>query len=140
MPIKATDWSVLIHKSFETEKYMTTPNTTDVRDDLFMALKYAKRDTKYGPSRGLDLGHHFVFDGQIRSSWESIRAALATADWTKPQSAKSLYNDPSWESKTFGARIAIGRCLRFFVNHGMVPLKVINPQATGTKLYMPISL
>jgi hypothetical protein len=140
MPKKATGWSVLIHKSFETEKYMSTPNFTDVRDDLFLALKYAERDTKYGPSKGLDLGRHFVYDGQFQSAWKRICAGLASADWTKPQSARALYNDPCWESKSFGARIAIGRCLRFFVNHGMLPLQVINPQATGTKLYMPINL
>jgi hypothetical protein len=138
MPKKATGWSASIHQ--HQGKKMTTQIINDVRDDLFMALKYAKRDTKYGPSTGLDLGHHFVFDGQIRTAWVRICARLASADWTKPQSARALYNDPCWESKSFGARIAIGRCLRFFVNHGMLPLQVINPQATGTKLYMPINL
>jgi hypothetical protein len=115
-------------------------NLTGVRDDLYMSLKFAKRITKKGPSTGLDLGRHWVYEGQIQTAWKRICAGLASADWNRPQSAKALYNDPRWDSMNFGVRIAIGRCLRFFVNHGMLPLQVINPTATGTKLYMPINL
>lgn len=117
---------------------MNTQLTANVRHDLFMALRFAKRSGKKGPSTGLDLGRHWVFEGQIRTAWERIRAGLATADWSRPQTAESLFNDPNWKSMKFGVRIAIGRCLRFFVNHGMLPLKVINPYSTGTKQYMPL--
>lgn len=119
---------------------MTTKIMNGVRDDLFVALGYAKRNCKTGPSSGLDLGHHWVFEAQIRTAWTRICAGLASADWSKPQSAKALYNDLGWTSLKCGVRIAIGRCLRFFVNHEMLPLKVINPHSTGTKLYMPINL
>ena len=119
---------------------MTTQIITGVRDDLFLALRYAKRSGKKGPSTGLTLGRHWVFQWIFRSAWGRFTTGLATADWTRPQTAKSLYNDPDWASMNFGVRIAIGRCLRFFVKHAMLPLQVINPYSTGTKRYMPIDL
>ncbi len=118
---------------------MSPEITTLIRDDLFKAMRYSKRSVKNGPGTGLDLGRHWVFEEQFRAAWARLCAGLATADWSKPQTARSLYNDPDWESMKFGVRIAIGRCLRFFVKREMLPLKVINPQATGTKLYMPIN-
>ena len=117
---------------------MTTQINTGVRDDLFLGLKYAKRNTKRGPGTGLTFGRHWIFKWQICTAWERIRAGLATADWSRPQTAQSLYNDPDWPQMNFGLRIAIGRCLRFFVNHAMLPLRVINPYSTGTKRYMPL--
>ena len=122
------------------EKTVTTQINTDVRDDFFIALKYGKRNGKKGPSTGITLGRHWVFEWIFRSAWGRFTTGLATADWSKPQTAQYLYNDPDWTSMNFGVRIAIGRCLRFFVNHEMLPLKVINPHSTGTKLYMPINL
>lgn len=112
--------------------------TTSVRHDLFMTVSFAKRSGKKGPSTGLDLGRHWVLEWLFRSAWARFCSGLATADWSRPQTAESLFNDPNWNSMKFGVRIAIGRCLRFFVNHGMLPLKVINPYSTGTKRYMPL--
>jgi hypothetical protein len=119
---------------------MCTQISTGVRDDLFESLKYDKPNCKKGQVSGRYLSRHFVFEWQFRTSWEKICAGLTTVDWSKPQTAKSLYNYPGWNSMKFGMRIAIGRCLRFFVNQGMLPLRVINPNATGTKRYLPINL
>jgi len=49
--------------------------------------------------------------------------------------ARTLYDDPDWSELRFGRRIAIGRCIRLFADREMLPIRVVNPKATGTKKY-----
>jgi hypothetical protein len=32
-------------------------------------------------------------------------------------------------------RIKLGRCIKYFVDHGMLPLKVANPKKKGKRFY-----
>lgn len=111
---------------------------TGIRADRFEAIQYEKTTGPKGSSVGKRLGCAWVFRHIFQATWDRICNSSATADWSKHQTAKSLYDDPNWCSLGFGHRIAIGRCLRHFVNNGMLPLQVINPQSTGTKYYSPI--
>jgi len=110
-----------------------TNNTPGIRTDLFAAIKYESRKCKSGTVIGLELGGHFVFRWIFQEAWKHISAGIMTADRCKFHTAKSLFNDADAWAK-FGAN-AIGRCLRYFVDHRMLPLSVVNPNETGSKLY-----
>lgn len=84
---------------------------------------------------GKKLSRHWVFKDLFVECWANFQASITTVDWTKKQTAQSLFNVPNWKKMKFGIRIAIGRVLRFFVKSGWLPLVVLNPKATGTKYY-----
>lgn len=107
-----------------------------IRHALFAAIKYEKRSGPNGPMVGKYLGRPWVFKWIFEKAWARMCAEIVTADWNKKQTTKSLYNDPdSWLDWKFGVRQAFGRCLRYFVDNKMLPLKVLNPLARGTKYY-----
>jgi hypothetical protein len=90
---------------------------------------------KHKVCEGQRLGRHWVFKEIFVQCWANFQASIATVDWTKKQTAQSLFSAPNWKKMKFGTRIAIGRVLRFFVKNGWLPLIVLNPKATGTKHY-----
>lgn len=113
-----------------------TDITPGIRDDLFAAIKYENRKGKSGTVIGMELGGHFVFRWIFQEAWKHISVGIVTADRCKFHTAKSLFNDAdAWARFEKNESIAIGRCLRYFVDHGMMPLSVVNPNETGTKLY-----
>ncbi len=95
-------------------------------------------DTSYWKGalcQGKRLTRHWIYKALFLQCWQRFRASLATVDWTKKQTAQSLFNVPYWQSMNFGTRIAIGRVLRYFVDNGWLTLVVLNPTASGTKHY-----
>ena len=118
-----------------------TDITLGIRQDRFDAMKFESFVGRKGSGVGKRLGHHWVFSWQFQTTWEKVCKGISAADWTKKQTAKSLFNDPEiWSAMKHGIRHAIGRCLRYFVDNGMLPLYVINPKSTGTKYYAPLGL
>lgn len=115
----------------------TTDFAAGIRNDLFETTEFDTRHGPKGSSVGKKLSSHWVFKSVFLASWQRICQGIETADWGKRQTAKSLYNDVTWPKMSVGLRIAIGRCLRYFVDNGMLPLYVVNPQSTGTKFYAP---
>ena len=102
-----------------------------------------KFDTSYwkgGPCEGKRLGWHWVFKSLYITCWKRFQKSFETADWSKKQTAQSLFNHHNWKNMKFGTRIAIGRVLRFFVRNKWLGLTVTNPKATGTKFYARIDL
>lgn len=87
------------------------------------------------PCEGRRLGWHWIYRSLFIACWKRFHANLESVDWSKKQTAKSLFNHPNWANMKFGTRIAIGRVLRHFVGNGWLPLVVLNPKATGTKYY-----
>ena len=117
---------------------MNTQNdiSAGIRTDLFDSIRYKKFQGKNGPAIGIKLGKPLVFKWIFQQAWKSFVENIETVDWHVKQSSKSLFGDAAkWDKLAFGVRQAIGRCLRYFVDHGMLPLRVLNPDATGTKYY-----
>lgn len=123
------------HKKRKNMTSQKTDFAAVIRADRFAVTKFETRQGKGGPMDGLQLGRNFVFKDIVETGWQTFRTAIEGADWTKPQTAKSLFNDPNWDRLSFGRRIAIGRCLRYFVDHEMLLLGLLNPESTGTKKY-----
>jgi hypothetical protein len=95
---------------------------------------------KDSPCEGKRLGWHWIFKSLYITCWKRFQRSMETVDWSKKQTAQSLFNHHNWKNMKFGTRIAIGRVLRFFVRNKWLGLKVTNPKATGTKFYARIDL
>lgn len=113
--------------------------TAGIRHDFFSAIQYQKRKGRKGTVIGMQLGAHFVFRWVFQDAWKHISASIMTANRCDFHTAKSLFNDAeAWAGLETKEAIAIGRCLRYFVDSKMLPLFCMNPHATGTKFYMVI--
>lgn len=98
-------------------------------------MKFDASYWKGAVCEGKRLGWHWIYRTLFTKCWDNFQASLERVDWTKKQTAQSLYNVPDWRNMKFGTRIAIGRVLRYFVDNGWLPLVVLNPNASGTKHY-----
>jgi hypothetical protein len=75
----------------------------------------------------------------IKKWFETARTLIqdewASLDWTVPHSAETLCNSEKWRAYDVRERIKLGRCIKYFVDHGMLPLKVANPKKKGKRFY-----
>ena len=116
----------------------TINNKSRIRQDLLDAIKYENRQGKHGDAIGKQLGAHFVFKWIFQDTWRRVAASIDTANKCKFHTAESLFNDATaWAEYHKPIRIAIGRCLAYFVENEMLPLFCVNPHASN-KQYMVI--
>lgn len=109
-----------------------------IRHDLFARLEYRMPQGSPNGPAGLQVTPiNFVHKWIVQKSWACFSATLSVCDQTAVWSAKKLFNDAqAWEGYSKGVRQSIGRCLRYFVDHGMLPLHCINDHMQGGKLYV----
>lgn len=99
-----------------------------IRTDLFEAIKYENPQGKKGGVVGMQLGPQFVFRWIFQEAWKHISVGIVTANRCKFHSSKALFNDPeTWVGHDKVIRIAMGRCLAYFVSNKMLPLSCVNP-------------
>lgn len=116
---------------------MTIENNdpTGIRHDLFDAIGYQKLPGRKGALIGLQLGPHFVFRWIFQEAWEHISAGVLTVKKVGFHTSEDLFNDAeAWAGHDIGTRIAVGRCLAYFVEHKMLPLQCVTLRP-GNKLY-----
>ena len=111
-------------------------SATDPKAGQLEGIQYSVRHGKRGPSVGIQIGRHWVFKWIVEEAFRRARETLSTSEPGALYTAKALYDDPAWSELSFGRRIAIGRCIRLFADRKMLPIRVINPNAKGTKKYM----
>jgi hypothetical protein len=120
---------------------MTTNSniSAGIRHDLFAAISYGNRSGAKGAVTGIDLDGHFVYRWLVRETWDRISASVITASPYKFYTAKELFDDPErWAVLETPFRIAVGRCLAYFVRKKMLPLECANPGMTN-KIYTVIA-
>lgn len=108
-------------------------------------LRYVERIDKYGKTLCLTLPGGFpVFKSTVELAWKSIHENWANIDWTQRQSAETIIGDGVWQTQVDGAKRALGRCIRFFAKHDMLPLPLAfaktrngKPYKGGRRLYVP---
>jgi hypothetical protein len=75
----------------------------------------------------------------IKKWFEIARTLIQTEwprlDWTVPQTAETLCGISSWRTYEVRERIKLGRCIKYFVDHEMLALKVANPKKKGKRFY-----
>ena len=100
------------------------------------SYKFCNHDWKYGQTIG------WFMPGEFFVPLEDIKMALSNAlmhidgiDWTQKVAASAFFDKEDWEGFVFGKRLALGRCIKFFCDEGLLPIKVTNPGKKGRRYY-----
>ena len=86
----------------------------------------------------LTSGRYWVPKSDVLLAWKHFSNAVLPVDDQTQVDAQMLFGEPEavWKAMKVGKRIALGRCLKYFVDHEMLPLKVANPGKRGKKKYV----
>ena len=103
----------------------------------FSDINFTERGGRYGSSKGLRIGGYWVSKDLVELMWQRAPQVLPNLDWSKPHTVVTIFGDSNgWHSYNFGQRIALGRCLKYFADHDMLPIRVANPGKGGTRKYV----
>lgn len=111
----------------------------------FEDLRYVERTEKYGDTPCLIMPGGFpVFKSTMELAWACVNKNWPNIDWSVKQTSKTMIGEEHWgapEKKGFNQ--ALGRAIRFFGKHDMLPLPVAlaktrrgNPYKGGMRLYV----
>lgn len=67
--------------------------------------------------------------------WHRASISVHQVDWPELQTTESLYGKKDWRDVEFKRRLSLGRCLRFFSDHEMLPIEIANPTKKGKRKY-----
>ena len=102
----------------------------------FSDINFIEHGGKYGAQKGLRIGGYWVSKDLFDLMWLRAGQTLPKLDWSKSQTAESSFGDSEkWQSHKVGARIALGRCLKFFADQDMLPIQVKNENKKGPRKY-----
>lgn len=111
----------------------------------FEDLRFVERTDKYGKTPCVTMpGGFLVFKSTMELAWACVHQNWISIDWTRKQSAETLIGSGVWQTQVNGAKKALGRAIRFFVRHDMLPLPLAlaktcrgKPYRGGKRLYVP---
>ena len=84
---------------------------------------------------GQHLHGYWVSKSDFKLMWQYASVAMHQVDWSVPQSAETLYGKARWLDLKVGKRIALGRCLKYFAENDVLPVRVANPKKKGKRKY-----
>jgi hypothetical protein len=103
----------------------------------FKDISFDERGRFANSGPGLLLpGGYWVSKKIVELAWSQVRARFSALDWKVQQTAESLLGETFWKPRKCGQRIALGRCVKYFVDHEMLPLRVANPKKKGKRKYV----
>ena len=106
----------------------------------FIDIRYVERNTKQGNQLVLTMpGGYGVNKGTVHEAWKQVHKNWPNIDWSVKQCAETLIGREYWKPLKIGKQLAMGRCIKFFIAHDMLPkpLQVANPGKGGKRYYMP---
>lgn len=99
-------------------------------------IKFDKHGGKFGNQLGLYMpGHYWVPKAEIELAWDIANAHLPDIDWTKRVYSETIFTTDIWEEFKKPTKLMLGRCLKYFSVHGMLPIEVANPGKKGKIFY-----
>lgn len=102
----------------------------------FNDIQFETRSGRGTTSLGLYLnGNNWVPKARIIEMWRQAQLMLPQLNWSSPKTTKSFFKSDEWKDMKCGHRIALGRCLRYFAEHQLLPIRCINQHKKGTKKY-----
>lgn len=102
----------------------------------FRDIKFDERGGSAKSGLGLFLpGRYWVSKKVFEVAWSQVRARFSALDWQVQHTAESILGETFWKPHKCGQRIALGRCVKYFVDHEMLPLRVANPTKKGKRKY-----
>jgi hypothetical protein len=106
----------------------------------FSDIKYETRSGRRGNAHGIYIkGNNWIPKFQVIKMWEQAQKKLSLLDWSYSKTTKSFFDSAAWKEMSRGHHIALGRCMRYFAEHQMLPLRCINQHKKGTKRYVLIN-
>ena len=106
----------------------------------FDNIKFETRTGRGTTSYGLYVNcNNWVPKARFVEMWEQAQNKLHLLDWSHPKTTRSFFDPAEWKVLKRGRRIALGRCLRYFADHHLLPIRCINPHKKGTKRYVLIA-
>jgi hypothetical protein len=112
----------------------------------FEDIRYTEGIGKYCNTLGIYMpGGFFVFRSTMLLAWSGVHENWGNIDWPTKQSSKTMIGEEHWGAPDErGFNQALGRCIRFFVKHDMLPLPLVlartrrgHPYRGGSRLYVP---
>jgi hypothetical protein len=105
----------------------------------FKEIKFEMHMSRYWHELALLLsGKYWVPKSDVLLAWNHFSKAGLPEDYRTQVDAQILFGEPEavWKAMKVGKRIALGRCLKYFVDNGMLPLRLANPGKKGKKKYV----
>lgn len=103
----------------------------------FSDIEFIENGGRYGSPLGLNVRGYWVQKCLFDLMWQRASETLPTLDFSKKQTIVTIFGDRElWVSQKFGVRIALGRCLKYFADHGLLPIRVANLNKKGTRRYV----
>jgi hypothetical protein len=81
-------------------------------------------------------GRYWVVQGHFDEVWELFWRSAHQLDPTRKHKTQTLCNDPAWHDRPRGQQIALGRCVRYFAEQGVLPITLANPGKSGPRKYL----
>ncbi len=103
----------------------------------FSDIKFTEHGGRYGSALGLFApGGYFVCKRTAELMWQNANEELPKLNWSEEQTAETIFGGKNrWLSYKVGGRIALGRCLKYFADNDMLPIRVSNPKKKGKRKY-----
>ena len=87
-------------------------------------------------SYGMHVRGYWVPKKYFEDAWMQAQLALPQLDATSVMTTETLCGAAWWKSRSCGEHIRVGRCMKYFVDLGMLPLRLANPGKGGKKKYV----
>ncbi len=105
---------------------MTNPTYVVAPDMKINDIKFDGREAPSGKQLGLDMpGGHWVMKKTFLHAYRCVHSNWDSIDWSKKQTAKSMIGTACWgKPEERGLNQALGRCVKYFATHDMLPQPV----------------
>ncbi len=135
-PLPIVALAVAVDAAHEDSGDTTNYSIQEIQVEKFEDIRYAERIGKYGKTLGLSMpGGFWVFKETMITAWISVHENWTNINWTNKQTAATLIGSGVWHVQVAGAKKALGRCIRFFVKHDMLPLRLVLAKTRKGKSY-----
>ena len=89
---------------------------------------------------GYGVGRHvrgcWVGKSSLEIMWQHASIAISQLNLSEQQTTETLFGKTEWRDVEFKRRLSLGRCLRFFVDNNMLPIKIANEGKKGKRKYL----
>ena len=108
-----------------------------IKFDDFNKIKFVRHGGKYGKQLGLWMpGHYWVPREDVLFAWDNATKRLFMLDFSQDKVVSKLFFDQDeWSALLNGKKLALGRCIKYFSTHEMLPIEVANPGKKGSRIY-----
>lgn len=105
--------------------------------DRILRLPTHRRHKLPDAEEGLEMpGGYWVSRALLLEVFRMFWRCASDLRPARKHTARQMCSDPGWEDRPRGQRLAIGRCIKYFEVHGVLPIRLLNPDTRGTRKYL----